>query len=117
MTEYVVFIPGDEDAWEASSPEQRVLVYARHEEFARQLAARGHVVKGGAELAHSRSATIVQRSPDGSVIVSDGPYAEAAEQITGYYLVESDDLKDLAEVCGILAGVESGVEIRAVVKS
>jgi hypothetical protein len=113
MTEYVVFIPGHEDVWEAATPEHRAKVYARHEEFARQLSARGHVVKGGAELAHSRTATIVRKSPDGAVVVSDGPYAEAAEQITGFYLVESDDLTDLTEVCGLLAGVESGIEIRA----
>ena len=38
------------------------------------------------------------------------------EQLTGFYLVQSDDLDDLLDVCGVLAGVE-GVEVRAAVAS
>lgn len=121
MTTYVVLLPGAEDAWERSSPERRADVYARHEEFARVLAERGHRVTGGAELSHSRDARQVRRDARGRVVVTDGPYAETAEQLTGFYLVESDDLDDLAQVCGLLAAdpaagdADGGVEIRAVV--
>ena len=50
-------------------------------------------------------------------MVSDGPYAELAEQLTGFYLVESDDVDDLANVCGILATAGDAVEIRACLAS
>ena len=44
--------------------------------------------------------------------MTDGPYAEAAEQLTGFYLVETDDPDDLLEVCKVLAEGESLIEVR-----
>ncbi|MEI5671797.1 MULTISPECIES: YciI family protein [unclassified Nocardioides] len=115
MTEYVVLLPGDESRWEAATAEERVATYARHEESSRLLAERGHRVTGGSELTHSRTAKVVRRTPEGGHVVTDGPYAEAVEQLSGFYVVESDDLDDLLEICGVLASVEEGVEVRAAV--
>ena len=114
MTTYVVLLPGNEDTWASASEEQRAATYAQHGEFARMLGERGHTITGGAELAHSREARVVRRDGD-SVSVTDGPYAETVEQLTGFYIVESDDLDDLLEVCGVLAGAEGGVEVRGTV--
>ena len=117
MTEYVILLPGDEAVWEQTSPQEKAAVYAKHEEFARTLQARGHKVTGGAELSHSRNAKQVSRSTAGDVVITDGPYAESVEQLTGFYLVESDDLDDLLEICGILADAENVVEVRAAADS
>jgi hypothetical protein len=114
MTTYVVLLPGHEDTWETATEEFRSATYARHGEFARLLAERGHTVTGGAELTHSREARVVRRSGDG-VAVTEGPYAETVEQLTGYYVVDTDDLDDLLEVCGVLADAEGAVEVRAAV--
>jgi hypothetical protein len=114
MTTYVVLLPGDEATWEAVSEEQRSAVYAKHGEFARRLGERGHTITGGAELTHSREAKVVRRTASG-IAVTDGPYAETVEQLTGYYVVETDDLEDLLEVCGILADGDGPVEVRATV--
>jgi hypothetical protein len=46
------------------------------------------------------------------VSVTDGPYAETVEQLTGFYLVESDDLDDLLNVCGLVSEGDP-VEVRA----
>lgn len=113
MTTYAILLPGDEDRWAAASPERRSEMYALHGRFATTLAERGHKVVGGAELTHSREAKVVHGTLD-SVLVSDGPYAEAAEQLTGFYLVESTDLDDLLQICGLLAAGE-GIEVRACV--
>ncbi|GAA1165173.1 YciI family protein [Nocardioides aquiterrae] len=110
MTTYAVLLPGDEATWESASEEQRAAMYARHGEFARLLEERGHQITGGAELTHSRAAKVVRA--DG---VTDGPYAETVEQLTGFYTVETDDLDDLLEVCGLLAGPDGVVEVRATV--
>lgn len=115
-TEYVILLPGDENAWESSDDDARAAVYAKHEEFMKTLRENGHTVTGGAELTHSRGAKVV-RSSGRELAVTDGPYAETAEQLTGFYLVKTDDLDDLLTVCGILAGVEGGVEVRATVGS
>ena len=49
-------------------------------------------------------------------MVSEGPYAELAEQMTGFYIVESDDPDDLAQVSSMLVGLGAGgVEIRGTV--
>lgn len=113
MTTYVVLLPGDEQTWEEATPEQRAAVYARHEEFAKALAARGHTVTGGAELTHSRETRQV-RTVDGVLQVTAGPYAESVEQLTGFYVVDSDDLDDLLACVGILtASAEDVVEVRA----
>jgi hypothetical protein len=112
MSKYVVLLPGDENVWEASSPEHKSEIYGKHAEFSKALEERGHKIVGGAELAHSREAKQVRSNPSGGVVVTDGPYAETVEQLTGFYLVESDDLDGLLDTCAMLAGVESAIEVR-----
>lgn len=121
MTTYVVLLPGDEAGWESATAEQRAEVYARHEEFAGALAERGHKITGGAELADSGATKQVGKDDGGNVVVTDGPYAETVEQLTGFYLIESDDLDDLLQICAILtgnfgqAGAEDAIEVREAV--
>lgn len=114
MTEYVILLPGDETTWENASDEHRQAMYAKHEEFAKLLEQRGHRIAGGNELQSSRLAHTV-RMTDSGVRVTDGPYAESVEQVTGYYVVDTDDLDDLLQVCGVLAGAEGAVEVRGTV--
>lgn len=111
--DYLVLLPDDEDRWADAPPEVRQETYQRHVEFARLLAERGHTVLGGAELEHSREARVVRGTLD-DIQVTQGPYAETVEQLSGYYLVRSNDLEDLLQVCGLLAGPDA-VEVRRVV--
>jgi hypothetical protein len=110
-TTYAVLFPGNEKAWADAAPEERARVYGLHEEFMRLLAERGHTVKGGAELAHSSQAKVLRGTLD-RVSVTEGPYAETVEQLTGFYLVETDDLDDLLNLCGLLSEGEP-IEVRA----
>src|SRR3954469_9375440 len=86
MTQYVVLLPGNEAAWQEASEDQRGAMYEKHRRFPDLLVSRGHTLVGGAELAHSRSARVVRGDLD-AVTVSEGPYAEAWEQLTGFYEV------------------------------
>jgi hypothetical protein len=113
MTTYAVLLPGDESVWESASEEHRAAMYAKHGEFSRLLEERGHKVTGGAELTHSRGTKLVRGTGSG-ITVTDGPYAETVEQLTGFYLVATGDLDDLLQVCGLLAGPD-GLEVRALV--
>jgi hypothetical protein len=112
MTSYVVLLPGDEAAWAATPEPQRQEMYAVHAAFAKLLAERGHQMTGGAELAPSSEARVLRTSPDGDHTVTQGPYAESAEQLTGFYLVETEDLDDLIDVCKTLGQGEGAIEIR-----
>jgi hypothetical protein len=112
MSRYIVLIPDDEAAWEASTEEDRQRMYALHQKFSELLEERGHKMTGGAELAHSRTAKTLRTAADGTTTVTDGPYAEAAEQLTGFYLVDTDDPEGLIECCKVLAEGESVIEVR-----
>lgn len=110
-TTYAVLFPGNEKVWAEADPEERARVYGRHGRFTELLAERGHRITGGAELADSAGAKVVRGTLD-QVSVTDGPYAETVEQLTGFYLVESDDLDDLLNVCGVVSEGDP-VEVRA----
>jgi hypothetical protein len=112
MTQYVVLLPGDESQWESTPQADKERMYAIHGEFARALEERGHKVTGGSELTHSRDAKVLRTASDGTHTVTDGPYAETVEQLTGFYVVDSPDLDDLIEVCKILGRGEGAIEIR-----
>jgi hypothetical protein len=113
MTQYVILLSGNEAAWQEATEEQREQMYARHRRFMDLLGERGHTITGGAELTRSSQARVVHGDLD-AVTVSEGPYAETVEQLTGFYSVESSDLDDLLQVCGLLAG-SGAVEVRAAV--
>lgn len=116
MTGYIVLLSGDESAWEKATPQEQADVFAKHEEFSRVLAERGHKVVGGEQLAPSHTAKSVSKDSAGKVVVTDGPYAEMVEQLGAYYLIESDDLADLVQICGILAQSGDGIEVRELLR-
>ena len=113
MTEYVVLLPGDESQWDNTPQADKEAMYAIHRQFAQALEDRGHKVTGGSELANSREARVLRTDADGNHTVTEGPYAETVEQLTGFYIVQSEDLDDLIDVCKILGRGESAIEIRA----
>ncbi|RHA43577.1 YciI family protein [Cellulomonas rhizosphaerae] len=98
MTTYLVLLHEDEGAWAAASSAEREAAYAAHAEFNAACGARGHTIVHAHELAPAATALLVR---GGSV--TDGPYTEAVEQLSGYYLVETSDVADLAAlVSGVL---------------
>ena len=114
MTEYVVLLMGDAEAWWELSEEERRAGYAAHEKFSSQLAEPGHRVTGGAEL-HRASEARTTIAPHATT-VTEGPWAETSEQVGGIYVVESDDLDDLMDCCLLLATTGDAVEVRRCVE-
>ncbi|UUZ58796.1 YciI family protein [Nocardioides sp. B-3] len=110
MTEYTVLIIGDADRWWTSmSPAERKEGYAEYARFNRALATGGHEIVGGGELTSTKEAGSI---PAGGGSVTEGPYAETAEQVGGYYQIRTDDLDGLMECCQIIAGTGDGIEVR-----
>ena len=115
MAKYLVLIYGDEQQWEARTPEEQSVNHAGHRTFA---STAGPRIVGGEELEPSSTTTTLRRRPAGDVSVTDGPFLETKEVLGGYYELEADDLDEviaLARLLPELSTSHSAVEIRPVV--
>ena len=73
-------------------------MYRQVDEFNQKLQAQGAwVFAGGLHPAHT--ATVVT-AKDGDVLVTDGPFAEAKEQLGGFWVVEAPDLDAALKLAG-----------------
>ena len=68
---------------------------------------------GGAGLGPSSGARTITRGTT-APLVTDGPYAETVEQLSGFYLVTCDDHDALVEAAKVLTRAHPVVEIRPV---
>ncbi|WP_406832568.1 YciI family protein [Pedococcus sp. KACC 23699] len=118
MTEYLVLLPSPEARYATATDQELQDLHTAHTEFVQLLAERGHKMTGGAQLTPSSTAKVVRGTALDEVTLTDGPFAESAEQVAGYYLVESDDVEDLARACGRLLSTpfHPAVEIRPTVQ-
>ena len=106
----LVLIYGDEEKWEALTPEEAEEVHTHHRAFAAVAAAK---LVTGAELAATQTATTV-RVRDGQTVVTDGPFAETKEVLGGFYLLDCKDLEEAAELSSRLIEARTGaIELRA----
>jgi len=115
MTEYVVMFPADNESERRAATEaRRQATFDTDFEFGRLLAARGGAVTGGAGLTDSSEARTIRRGPNSEVLVTDGPYAESVEQLSGFFLVTCDDYDVLVDAAQVLTRAHPVVEIRPV---
>ena len=114
MTQYLVLLPSSEPRYAAATDEEKQQLDQAHGDFAGLLAQRGHKMLGGAQLAPSSQTRVARGDGLDQVTLTEGPFAESAEQVGGYYLVETDDLEDLGQVCGRLMATpfHPAIEIR-----
>ncbi len=86
-------------------------IVSRHMAFNRELGAKRI---GGSGLAATSSATTI-RTKGGKHAVHDGPFAEAKEQLGGFYLVEAKDLDEAIAIAKRVPVLQDGsIEIRPV---
>jgi hypothetical protein len=103
----------DETQWEAMSDTERNALMDACFAYDDVLRRNGHFA-GGDALQSPRQATTL-RYRNGSVTVSDGPYAETKEQLGGILILEAADAKEAIELMSEHPGVKIGpFEIRAV---
>ena len=63
-------------------------------------------------LDHPSSATVV-RVRHGETLLTDGPFAETKEQLTGYFVLECDDLDQALALAARIPGARHGaIEVR-----
>jgi hypothetical protein len=109
---YLLLLPAPEDEWANLPESEHELGMKNHQRFHEALAARGHSLVMGNPLEPSKNAISMRNTGRGSAIVTDGPFTEAAEQMVGFYLIDSDDEADLLEVVRAFAEGGDHVELR-----
>ncbi|GAA2027173.1 YciI family protein [Catenulispora yoronensis] len=117
MAKYMVLIYGDEQRWDAISPEEMAEIDAGHRAFAQQA---GPAVLASGQLESSATATTLRRGDgDGDTpSVTDGPFLETKEVVGGFYVLDAPDLDAVVKLTGLLAETRhdhSGVEITPLV--
>jgi len=108
----LVLMAATEGGWDTATAEQRQEVMDAHTAFHKAVAERATMLAGEA-LAESAEAKTL-RHVDGAPVVTQGPYAETAEQIGGFYLVEAESLDLVVEMCRLLPS-SYAVEVRQVI--
>lgn len=104
---------GETKPWDELTPDEQEAEMAKHGAFAEACEAKPAVeLVGGEALAEGSMATTL-RTRDGEMTITDGPFAEAAEQIGGYYLVDAPDLDTVIELCRSLPAYD--IDIRPVI--
>jgi hypothetical protein len=89
MTQYLLSVHMVEGE-EPPSPEAIEQAYKDVDEFNQKLQDQGVWVFAGG--LHDASTATVVREQDGEVLTTDGPFAEAKEQLGGFWVIEAPDL-------------------------
>ncbi|MCA9109516.1 MAG: YciI family protein [Planctomycetaceae bacterium] len=101
----------DESSWDRMSEDERQQFMNECMDYDDELRRGGHVL-GGEALDTARHA-VTLRIKDGSVDVTDGPYAETREVLGGILLLEARDLNHAIALMSKHPGVKAGpFEIR-----
>lgn len=111
---YMLMLIGDEEAWEAQTPEAAKQAYALIDGWWNEQAKAGRIV-GGYELKPTRTATTLRRAPGGGIVVTDGPFVETKEAFGGFAIV---DVRDLDAAIAVAKGCPllEVMEIRPIVE-
>jgi hypothetical protein len=114
MARYMLLIYGDQKRWGDVDEATMATVIEEYFAFDDALDAVGALVDSAPLEPASRTRTV---APGG--VVTDGPFAETAELLGGYYLVDVADEATAIEWAAKLPGVVRGmdhVEVRAIVE-
>jgi len=93
---YVLLIYQNPGAFDALAEGQRASLMQEFEVFNKEIEASGEFI-GGSALAHPDTARTV-RASNGVPAATDGPFAEAKEQLAGYYVVDVESAERAVEI-------------------
>lgn len=88
--------------WGGLSEAEKAEWMERHHAFGRACEEREGVRIESAEALDDSQTSTVRTGPDGALVVTEGPFAEAAEGIGGYYLMEVPHFDVLTELLAVL---------------
>lgn len=112
MDRYLVVLPAPEVEWALLPEAEHEKGMLSHAQFHSDLEDGGHELLVANPLEPSSQATAMRPDGSGGVIVTEGPFTDSAEQIVGFYLIQTDDESDLRAACERFAGRGEHIEFR-----
>ena len=112
MSRYLILLPAPEAEWAKLPQSEHEKGMASHGQFHEDLSAGGHTIVAVGPLESSGQATSMRPDGEGAALVTDGPFAEAVEQVVGFYLVDSEDEPALRAACERFAARGEHIEFR-----
>jgi hypothetical protein len=112
MSKYLLLIYTDAKRWEDVGEDERDAVNGEYYAYTEELTKSGALVGGEALLGVETAKTVAQNG-----VVTDGPFAETAEHLGGYYLVDVETMDEAIEWAARIPGVPRGldrVEVRPI---
>ena len=97
---YLCLVHFDGAVLEAMSPEEKRILDRDSLAYDQELIARGHFI--AAQALQSPASAALVKVRNGQMSVTDGPFAEAKEQMGGFILIEA---RDMTEAAGLAAGI------------
>jgi hypothetical protein len=94
---YVALVYNNPGAFEALSPGERDELMSEADAYLKEFAESGELIGEGFALADASTGKTV-RVRNGLPAVTDGPFAEAKEQLAGFYVLDAESLERAAEV-------------------
>ena len=85
MPNFMLLLRGTPGAWNGLPEEEQAQIMERYHAFARGLTEQG-VMRGGSECSEGKT---LRPGPDGIELTAPS----ATERVTGYFLIEADDLE------------------------
>jgi len=114
MSRFLILLPAPEAEWAALPASEHEKGRRSHGQFHEDLKAGSHAIVAVGSLEPSAQATSMRPGADGDPVVTDGPFSETAEQIAGFYLVETENEAGLRAVCQRFAARGDHIEFRRI---
>lgn len=111
MQKYLYLFRGGDARMATMSPEETQAHMAEWGVWMKSLAEKGQLIDGLPLKGEGKQVT------KGGNVVSDGPFAEGAEIIGGYLMVNAsslDEATELAKGCPVLGSEDGNVEVREI---
>jgi hypothetical protein len=94
---YVALVYSNPGAFAALSPAQRDEMMSAGDAYIKEFTESGEILSGGVALADPSNGKTV-RVRNGVPAVTDGPFAEAKEQVAGFYVIDCENLERATEI-------------------
>src|SRR5215813_6477230 len=94
---YVALIYSNLRAFEAMSQEERDQFMSEADAYLKEFGETGELLSGGMALADPSTGQVV-RVRNGLPAITDGPFAEAKEQLAGLYVLDTESIERASEI-------------------